>query len=170
MNDSRRRPAIAAILAGLLVATLMVFHPPAAGALPAPLEPLARSVPPPGETPTTAAPVDPEPATTVVEMLRLRVPAQARQAWLAAERECWDPWLRAQAGFLGRELLWDGERQEGVLLIRWATPELWHAIPQQEVDRVQRDFEEVARRALGQSAGQPFPLLSSSSLQPQGRT
>jgi uncharacterized protein (TIGR03792 family) len=105
----------------------------------------------------------------VVEMLRLRVPAQARQAWLTAERECWDPWLRAQAGFLGRELFWDGERQEGVLLIRWASAELWHAIPEAEVDRVQRSFEEKARRALGQSAGPPFPLLSSSSLQPQGR-
>jgi uncharacterized protein (TIGR03792 family) len=170
MTNSRRRPAIAAILAGLLVATLMVFPPAAAGALPAPLEPLTPAVPQPGEAPTTPAAVDPEPPTTVVEMLRLRVPAQARQAWLAAERQCWDPWLRAQAGFLGRELLWDGERQEGVLLIRWATPELWHAIPQAEVDRVQRSFEEAARRALGQSAGQPFPLLSSRSLQPQSLT
>ena len=73
---------------------------------------------------------------------------------------------------LFRSLLWDRERQEGVLLIRWASLEDWKAIPEAEVDGVQGRFEAAARRALGLGEGgaNPFPLLSSGGLQPLGRT
>jgi uncharacterized protein (TIGR03792 family) len=187
MNGILRRLATGAILAGLLT-TLIVFQPTAAGAQPPPPPPMPQVAPAPGADPAPAAAVaiDPEPSTpaavrnaatslvpsdsgAVVEMLRLRVSSEGRQAWLAAERDCWDPWLRQQAGFLGRELLWDREREEAVLLIRWASLALWQAIPQAEIDRVQGQFDATANRALGRSGGSPFPLLSSGSLQPQGR-
>lgn len=84
----------------------------------------------------------------VIEHLRVRVPAAARQAWLEAEQASWEPWLRAQAGFLGRELRWDQEREEGQLLIRWASRAQWHAIPRREIDAVQERFERLAHAAL----------------------
>jgi uncharacterized protein (TIGR03792 family) len=84
----------------------------------------------------------------VIEHLRVSVPAAARQAWLEAEAASWEPWLQGQPGFLGRELHWDRERQEGQLLIRWASREQWHAIPRDEIDAVQEHFERLAHAAL----------------------
>jgi len=102
----------------------------------------------------------------VVEHLRIKVPADGRQAWLEAERGSWDPWLQKQDGFLGRELLWDSAREEGTLLIRWASREQWKAIPEADVEAVQTRFEELAREATGQRQGNPFPLVFEGELIP----
>ena len=95
----------------------------------------------------------------VVEHLRIQVPEQARDAWMEAERGSWEPWLAQQKGFLGRDLLWDPSTEEGTLLIRWSSREAWKAIPQEEVEAVQQRFELIARQALGQDQGNPFPLV-----------
>ena len=52
----------------------------------------------------------------VVEHLRVKVPAEARQAWLEAERGSWEPWLAQQPGFLGRDLLWQLQAPPETLL------------------------------------------------------
>lgn len=95
----------------------------------------------------------------VVEHLRVKVPAEARQAWIEAEQASWDPWLAQQAGFLDRQLLWDPATEEGTLLIRWASREQWKAIPVAEVQAVQERFEQLARAATGQHDANPFPLV-----------
>ncbi|MDM7959356.1 MAG: TIGR03792 family protein [Synechococcus sp. WH 8007] len=102
----------------------------------------------------------------VVEHLRIKVPADGRQAWLEAEQGSWEPWMQKQDGFLGRELLWDSAREEGTLLIRWASREQWKAIPEAEVEAVQERFEELAREATGQRQGNPFPLVFEGELIP----
>ncbi len=102
----------------------------------------------------------------VVEHLRVKVPAEGRQAWLAAEEGSWEPWLAQQDGFLDRQLLWDAEREEGTLLIRWASKDQWKAIPPEVVEAVQARFEELARQATGTTAGNPFPLVFEGELQP----
>ena len=102
----------------------------------------------------------------VVEHLRIKVPANGRQAWLEAEQGSWEPWLQKQDGFLGRELLWDSAREEGTLLIRWASREQWKAIPEAEVEAVQERFEQLARAATGQRQGNPFPLVFEGELIP----
>jgi uncharacterized protein (TIGR03792 family) len=102
----------------------------------------------------------------VVEHLRVKVPAEARQAWLEAERGSWEPWLERQPGYLGRDLLWDAEREEGTLLIRWASRDQWKAIPVAEVEAVQERFEHLARQATGVRQGNPFPLVFEGELQP----
>jgi uncharacterized protein (TIGR03792 family) len=103
----------------------------------------------------------------VIEHLKLKVPETARQAWLEAERGSWEPWLARQQGFLGRDLLWNPETEEGTLLIRWRSREAWKAIPEQEVDAVQQRFEQLARKATGEPLGNPFPLLYEGELLPQ---
>ena len=129
---------------------------------------------------------------TVIEHLRVHVPQSQQSAWLEAERKTWEPWLRSQSGFLGRDLYWDRERQEGVILIFWASEQQWKSIPQQDIDLQQRRFEDEARVALaamkapeGPGAGataregrtldspvtpgsglSPFPLVSSGALLP----
>ena len=102
----------------------------------------------------------------VVEHLRVQVPAEAREAWLEAERGSWEPWLAQQDGYLGRDLFWDAEREEGTLLIRWASREQWKRIPAAEVEAVQLRFEQLARSATGQSQGNPFPLVFEGELVP----
>ena len=102
----------------------------------------------------------------VVEHLRVKVPAEGRQAWLAAEQGSWEPWLAQQDGFLDRQLLWDAEREEGTLLIRWASKDQWKAIPPEAVEAVQARFEELARQATGATAGNPFPLVFEGELEP----
>jgi uncharacterized protein (TIGR03792 family) len=98
---------------------------------------------------------------TVVEHLRLQVPADAKEIWIEAELQTWDPWLREQKGFLGREVLWDNRRQEGVLLIHWATRQDWIAIPEAMVAAVQERFEAAAKKRLSLPAhsANPFPLV-----------
>ena len=102
----------------------------------------------------------------VVEHLRIKVPADGRQAWLEAEQGSWELWLQKQDGFLGRELLWDSAREEGTLLIRWASREQSKTIPEAEVEAVQERFEELARAATGQRQGNPFPLVFEGELIP----
>jgi len=108
-------------------------------------------------------------ATDVVEQLRLRVPAAHREVWLDGERSTWQPWLEAQTGFLGRDLYWDPQREEGVLLIRWASRSQWKAISDQEVERVQASFDSLVKAELGldDAAPSPFPLLAEGELQLQ---
>jgi uncharacterized protein (TIGR03792 family) len=102
----------------------------------------------------------------VVEHLRLKVPEAGVDAWLAAERGSWEPWLAQQPGFLDRQLLWDAEREEGTLLIHWASREQWMAIPSTQVQAVQQRFEALARQASGLSQGNPFPLIFEGELAP----
>ncbi|NQV10710.1 MAG: TIGR03792 family protein [Cyanobacteria bacterium] len=113
-------------------------------------------------------------ASDVVEVLRLKVPAEQRGCWLQAEALSWDPWLRQQTGYQGRQLLWDPKRQEGVLLISWARRADWQAITAESVAVVQSRFEADARRCLGlqqgsseEGSGNPFPLISSDELLPE---
>ncbi len=103
----------------------------------------------------------------VVEHLRVTVPADAVEAWLAAEQGSWEPWLAQQPGFLDRQLLWDPEREEGTLLIHWRSRAQWKAIPDTEIEQVQERFERLAREATGRRQGNPFPLVFEGELLPQ---
>ena len=106
-------------------------------------------------------------AVAVVEHLRLQVPVESREHWMAAERGSWEPWLKQQPGFLGRDLYWDPATEEGTLLIRWSSREAWKSISMDEVETVQQRFETLAREQTGQSQGNPFPLVFEGELWPQ---
>ena len=106
-------------------------------------------------------------AVAVVEHLRLQVPHGSREHWMVAERGSWEPWLKQQPGFLGRDLFWDPATEEGVLLIRWSSREAWKSISMAEVETVQERFEILAREQTGQRQGNPFPLVFEGELLPQ---
>ena len=105
----------------------------------------------------------------VIEQLRLQVPAAHRELWLQAEARTWQPWLEQQDGFEQRSLYWDPMREEGLLLIAWASRTQWKAIPEAEVLRVQAMFEAEVNQALQRpaSADPLFPLLAEGELQQQ---
>ena len=103
----------------------------------------------------------------VIEELRLKVPADAKAAWLNAEKEIWDPWLSSQEGFLGRQLFWDREKEEALILVNWESKKLWKSIPMSEVNVVQEKFEDIVKTALNVKEN-PFILIYEGELDKQG--
>jgi len=113
-----------------------------------------------------ALPMDNYQGEIVTEELRLKVPAASKAAWLTAEKEVWDPWLSSQKGFLGRQLYWDKEKEEALILVNWKCNKLWKSIPQSEVNVVQQKFEDNVKAALNVGEN-PFELIYEGELDTQ---
>ena len=94
----------------------------------------------------------------IVEELRLEVPAKYKKAWLKAENQIWEPWLARQEGFLGREIFYNEEKEEALLLVNWESKKLWKDISIKEVNKIQDLFEENVKEALNLSKN-PFKLI-----------
>ena len=102
----------------------------------------------------------------VIEELRIKVPADVKSAWLNAEKEIWEPWLSSQDGFLGRQLFWDKEKEEALILVNWESKKLWKSIPMSEVNVVQQKFEDNVKAALNVREN-PFKLIYEGELDKQ---
>ena len=102
----------------------------------------------------------------VIEELRLKVPAKVKAVWLNAEKEIWEPWLSSQDGFLGRQLFWDKEKEEALILVTWKSKKLWKSIPMSEVNIVQQKFEDNVKAALNVGEN-PFELIYEGELDKQ---
>jgi len=103
----------------------------------------------------------------VIEELRLKVPADVKAAWLNAEKKIWEPWLSSQNGFLGRQLFWDKEKEEALILVTWESKKLWKSIPISKVNVVQEKFEDNVKTALKVDEN-PFELIYEGELDKQG--
>jgi len=113
-----------------------------------------------------AFPMDNYQDEIIIEELRLKVLADAKAAWLSAEKEIWEPWLSSQDGFLGRQLFWDKEKEEALILVNWKSKKLWKRIPMSEVNVVQQKFEENVKAALNVGEN-PFELIYEGELDKQ---
>ena len=114
-----------------------------------------------------ALPMDNYQGEMVTEELRLKVPAFAKAVWLNAEKEVWNPWLSSQDGFLGRQLYWDKEKEEALILVNWKSKKLWKSIPMSEVNIIQSKFENNVKKALNVSKN-PLELIYEGELDKQG--
>ena len=114
-----------------------------------------------------ALPMDSYQGEMVIEELRLKVPAASKAAWLNAEKEIWDPWLSSQEGFLGRQLFWDKEKEEALILVSWESKKLWKSIPLSEVNLIQEQFENNVKTSLKVEEN-PFELIYEGELDKQG--
>ena len=114
-----------------------------------------------------ALPMDNYQGDIVIEELRLKVPADAKAVWLNAEKAIWDPWLSSQEGFLGRQLFWDKEKEEALILVTWESKKLWKSIPMSMVNIVQEKFEDNVKTALKVEEN-PFELIYEGELDKQG--
>ena len=103
----------------------------------------------------------------VIEELRLKVPSDFKELWLEAEKQVWEPWLSIQEGFLGRQLFWDKEKEEALVLVSWKSKKLWKSIPMSEVNLVQEKFEDNVKTALNVYEN-PFQLIYEGELDQQG--
>ena len=114
-----------------------------------------------------ALPMDSYKGEMVIEELRLKGPAASKAAWLNAEKEIWDPWLSSQEGFLGRQLFWDKEKEEALILVSWESKKLWKSIPLSEVNLIQKQFEDNVKTSLKVEEN-PFKLIYEGELDKQG--
>ena len=96
--------------------------------------------------------------TFVTEELRLKVPADYKDVWIQAEKNIWEPWLSNQDGFLGRQIFWDKEKQEALILVNWKNKKLWKSISMEEVSKIQEKFEEEVKLSLSINLN-PFELI-----------
>ena len=103
----------------------------------------------------------------VVEELRLIVPADLKASWLKAEKKIWEPWLSSQDGYLGRQIFWDKEKEEALILVTWKSKKLWKSISMTEVNEVQEKFEDNVKNSLNISEN-PFKLIHAGELNKQG--
>ena len=114
-----------------------------------------------------ALPMDNYQGEMVIEELRLKVSADVKEVWLNAEKEIWDPWLSSKDGFLGRQLFWNKEKEEALILVNWESKKLWKSIPMSEVNIVQERFEDNVKTALNVLEN-PFELIYEGELDKQG--
>ena len=114
-----------------------------------------------------ALPMDNYKVEMVTEELRLKVPADSKAAWLNAEKEIWEPWLSSQDGFLGRQIFWDKEKEEALILVNWENKKLWKSISRNEVNEIQEKFEENVKLSLNIKVN-PFELIHEGELVKQG--
>ena len=94
----------------------------------------------------------------IIEELRLRVPIQYKDDWIKAEKEVWEPWLANKKGFLGREIFYNKEKEEALVLVKWANKKLWKSISVKEVSQIQSVFEENVKNDLKLDSN-PFELI-----------
>ena len=59
---------------------------------------------------------------------------------------------------MGRQLFWDKEKEEALILVSWESKKLWKSIPMSEVNIVQGKFEDNVKTALNVSKN-PFELI-----------
>ena len=114
-----------------------------------------------------ALPMDSYNSELIVEELRLKVPSDFKEVWIKAENQVWEPWLSIQKGFLGRQIFWDKQKEEALILVKWENKKLWKSISMQEVKEVQRKFEDNVKAALNVGKN-PFELIYEGELNKQG--
>ena len=103
----------------------------------------------------------------VSEELRLRVPLEYKDNWIKAEKEVWEPWLATKKGFLGREIFYNKEKEEALVLVKWTNKKLWKSISVKEVSKIQSIFEENVKNDLKLERN-PFELIDEGELYVQG--
>ena len=111
-------------------------------------------------------PMDNYQSGIVIEELRLKVPSEFKDVWLKAEKKVWEPWLSIQDGFLGRQIFWDKDKEEALILVNWKNKKLWKSISMKEVNTIQEKFEENVKTSLNVKVN-PFELIYEGELEKQ---
>ena len=103
----------------------------------------------------------------VIEELRLEVPSNFKDVWIKAEKEIWEPWLDTKNGYLGRQIFWNKDNEEALILVKWKNKDLWKNIPIEEVENIQKRFEKNVKLSLKTNTN-PFKLIQEGELYKQG--
>tara|TARA_B100000579_G_scaffold429954_1_gene442549 strand:+ start:600 stop:1046 length:447 start_codon:yes stop_codon:yes gene_type:complete len=113
-----------------------------------------------------ALPMDNYQSGIIIEELRLKVPSKYKEEWLKAEKKIWQPWLSVKDGFLGRQIFWNKEKEEALILVNWKNKKLWKSISIKEVEELQDEFEKNVKTSLNLNVN-PFELIYEGELDKQ---
>ena len=69
--------------------------------------------------------------------------------------------------FLGRQIYWNKEKEEALILVNWKSEKLWKGISLSDVNQMQAKFEDNIKTSLNVSAN-PFKLIYEGELDKQG--
>lgn len=73
----------------------------------------------------------------------MRVSPERRETFIQKDAEIWTPMLARCPGFISKEVWIEPETPtEVILIIRWTSREQWKAIPQEQLDKTQQQFEQ----------------------------
>ena len=114
-----------------------------------------------------ALPMDDYQSNLVVEELRLKIPNEFKDEWLKAENTIWEPWLSKKEGYLGRQIFWNKDKEEALILVNWKNKKLWKSISMKEVNEIQKIFDERIKSSLKLNAN-PFKLINEGELYKEG--
>ena len=79
----------------------------------------------------------------IIEWLKFRVSPNLREEFLELDQQIWTNKLKTCPGFLGKEVWLNPEKlDEVVILIHWQTRQEWKNIPQEELDRIEKQFNQ----------------------------
>ncbi|MGB3534106.1 MAG: TIGR03792 family protein [Microcoleaceae cyanobacterium] len=76
----------------------------------------------------------------VIEWLEFDVPPRQRNAFIERDKEIWTEGLKQFKGFLGKEVWIDPDTERVILVIRWQSQQDWDAVPQAEIERLDKQM------------------------------
>ncbi len=79
----------------------------------------------------------------VIEWLQFNVPPEKRSAFLERDEAVWTQGLQKYPGFIGKETWIDPQTTNIILVIRWETRQQWKAIPQADLDALDRQMGDL---------------------------
>ncbi len=68
---------------------------------------------------------------------------------------------------MGKQLYWDKEKEEALILVNWKSKKLWKSISITEVNEIQEKFEDNVKTSLNINEN-PFKLIYEGELDKQG--
>jgi uncharacterized protein (TIGR03792 family) len=78
----------------------------------------------------------------VIEWLKFKVEPQAREKFIAIDRQIWTPSLAENKGFLGKEIWIAPDKPDEVtLVIKWQTREAWKSVPADRLAETEAQFK-----------------------------
>ncbi|MGD1902894.1 MAG: TIGR03792 family protein [Geitlerinemataceae cyanobacterium] len=98
----------------------------------------------------------------VIEWLEFRTSPERREDFVQLDFEIWDPFLKAQAGFVRKEIWLDAaDRGRIAIAVEWSDRDLWKSIPESQISE--------RTEAFGARFGDAYDLVSSQEFQVRKR-
>lgn len=77
----------------------------------------------------------------IVEFLTFAVAASDREDWIAADERVWTAFLRAQPGFVSKQVWTDRDDPDNVhAVITWSDEHAWKSIPADDLARTDEEM------------------------------
>lgn len=78
----------------------------------------------------------------IIEWLKFKLDEKDREFFVQKDAEIWTPMSNKYRGFLGKEVWLNSQNpEELVIIVYWENRELWKAVPQEDIDLTEKQFD-----------------------------